>query len=161
MVGSIAIGRSTDGERVSTTYTFKKAVDRVTIYAAVSNANAAGDTASFTDIQIEKGEVATNYVQHIDFEKENSSIKVTTEEENYTVDVKAGSNGKAVVKSQPSMTLNTETPLFINAKYNRDINKVIDEVFKKIENTSGGTLQTWFKAETDIQPSATIEQIEE
>ena len=160
-IASVAIGRSADGERVSTTVTIKKAFDNVRLYAAATNANSSGDTASFTDIQIENGEVATNYVRHIDFEKEDVWVNVTTEKESYKITVKSGDNGKAVIKSQPTITLEAGTAFFISVEYNRDINKVMDEIFKKIENTSGGTLQTWFKAETDIQPSATIEQIEE
>jgi hypothetical protein len=160
-VEAVFLSRSTDGERISETHTFRGAFDRVTIHASESPSLSTGDTASFTDIQIEKGEVATNYVRHIDFEKEDVWVNVITEKESYKITVKSGDNGKAVIKSQPTITLETGNAFFISAEYNRDINKVMDEIFKKIENTSGGTLQTWFKAETDIQPSATIEQIEE
>lgn len=158
---SVIIARSANGARVKIeNISIPSSFNGIMFYAATSNANSAGDTASFTDIQIENGEVATNYVQHIDFEKEDVWVNVITEKESYKITVKSGDNGKAVIKSQPTITLEAGTAFFISVEYNRDINKVMDEIFKKIENTSGGTLQTWFLAETDIQPSATIERVE-
>ena len=168
VVGSIDIGRSTDGERVSTTYTFKKAVDRVTIFAAVSNANAIGDTASFTDIQIEKGEVATEYVEYVDFATQEVNVSFTKDN---TTEILTIRNGTATIESSSYMNFETDEGVYISVSYNKDINRVIEYLYQFFlsldervtaieQNPPSSAVQTWFKAKADVQPSATIEEIE-
>lgn len=128
VVATVSIDKSTNGERVSVTHDFIDAFNNLKVVI-----DEEGDTASFTDIQIENGEAATNYVRHIDFEKENVWINITTEKESYRITVKPGDNGKAVIKSQPTITLETGTSFFISVEYNRDINKVVDEIVLNID----------------------------
>ena len=57
----VEISRSSAEERKSTTTTFDKEVTKVRIYAGSNYNGSSGDTATFTDMQIEHGNTATEY----------------------------------------------------------------------------------------------------
>lgn len=54
-------GRSQDGERKVQTMTFERDITSIIFYSSDAYASGEGDTATFADIQIEAGEVATDY----------------------------------------------------------------------------------------------------
>ena len=60
----VNINRSTGSERKSVTTEFLKEVTKVRVYAGSSHNTSVGDTAIFTDFQIEAGSVATSYVPY-------------------------------------------------------------------------------------------------
>lgn len=62
--------------RYSTTFTTKADTTSVYLYAGYKYDSSMGDTATFTDIQIEKGDTATEYVEH-----QESSAKITLTDE--------------------------------------------------------------------------------
>ncbi len=59
--GGQIYARLTRGERVSSTQTIYNTVSTIWILASSTNDNGAGDTATWTDVQIEAGETATPY----------------------------------------------------------------------------------------------------
>ena len=58
------IARSIQNDRVAITFTTANAIAEIRFYASNSYNASQGDTFSFTDIQIEKGEIATKYVPY-------------------------------------------------------------------------------------------------
>lgn len=62
----VYINRSASGKRVSKTAEFTAPVTRVRIYASEGYNPSVGDTATFTQLQIEVGDVATDYVPYGD-----------------------------------------------------------------------------------------------
>lgn len=62
----VYIGRSENGERVSKTFDLSQDATRVRIYASEGYSLSVGDTGIFTDLMIESGSVATDYVPYGD-----------------------------------------------------------------------------------------------
>lgn len=165
----VAIARSTDGARVKIeNISIPSSFNGITFYASTSNVNATGDTASFTDIQIEKGEVATEYVEYVDFATQEVNVSFTKDNTTETLII---TNGTATIESSSYMNFETDEGVYISISYNKDINRVIEYLYRFFmnldervtaieQNPPSGAIQTWFKAETNIQPSATIEEIE-
>lgn len=60
----VYIGRSSDGERVSRTFELTQDATRVRIYASEGYSLSVGDTATFTKLQIEKGDQMTDYLPY-------------------------------------------------------------------------------------------------
>lgn len=70
------ISRSTGDERVSKTETFAQDVTRVRIYASEGYNPSVGDTATFTNLMIEAGSVATDYVPYGDEEDSDEEAEI-------------------------------------------------------------------------------------
>lgn len=60
----VYINRSSDGERVSKTFELSQESTRVRIYTSEGYSLSTGDTGTFTQLQIEAGDVATDYVPY-------------------------------------------------------------------------------------------------
>ena len=60
----VYIGRSENGERVSNTFDLTEEATRVRIYASEGYSLSVGDTCIFTNLMIETGSVATDYVPY-------------------------------------------------------------------------------------------------
>ena len=66
----VYIGRSSGSERVSKTFTLSQESTRVRVYASEGYSLSDGDTGTFTQLQIEAGDVATDYVPYENEEPE-------------------------------------------------------------------------------------------
>lgn len=110
--------RLTRNMRNAKTFTANLPIARIALYAGFDYASSQGDTATWKNIQLEAGDVATDY------EPYNG--------ESYTPD----QNGDVVITSvSPTMTLFTDTDgITIDLEYNRDTNKAFAELVEMINS---------------------------
>lgn len=135
---SLAMPRSKEGERVSLTFKATKAVNNARFYAANQNANSTGDTASFTDIQIEKGAVATKFTSYVSNGYIGQSLVI-----NNTAHPINNTTGTVTAKSVYPITdvyssrNGVAEELRIKATYKQDITKAIDDIKAAIISLGG------------------------
>ena len=134
---SLAMPRSKEGERVSLTFKATKAANSARFYDANQNANSTGDTASFTDIQIEKGAVATKYITYIPSFNEQYLV---VNNMRYSIDT----YGKVTAKSVYPITdvysssgSGNAEELRIKATYKQDLTKALDDIKAAIISLGG------------------------
>lgn len=72
-VGFVNLNRNT---RSSATITLSQSVDTITLYASNGYANSADDTATYEDVQLEKGSLATSYLPYNTIESKSNSTNM-------------------------------------------------------------------------------------
>ena len=104
--------------RAYATVTLTEDITKLSFMAAAGSPENNGDVATFTDIQIENGGIATEFEPFI---------------EPVTYPVNADGTVEGVTSLSPSMTLTTDTiGAVITAEYNKDTNLVINGLLERI-----------------------------
>lgn len=110
-------------ERVFSTFTVKKPIENIDFCAAYNYAQGIEDTATWTDIQLEKGSIVTDYEPYID----PTNTIVTVGDETFT----ASSNGtvEGIKSTALANGITTEAEgMTIDVEYNKDINVVLNKI---------------------------------
>lgn len=108
--GTVASAQLPRGARTSLTFKAEEAIKYITLYSSNTNANGSGDTAKYSNIQLEVGSGPT------DFEEYKSA-------ETYEA------TAKTIKSIAPTMTLFTDVPTAtLTCEYNKDTGKALESV---------------------------------
>lgn len=92
---------------------------------------------AWTNIQVEEGSVATDYVSHI---SDISRVRVSVSSDEGVDSYQPNDDGTvdSITSKSPKMTLSTDTEgAIIDCTYNRDINKAFEEIYNAIISLGG------------------------
>ena len=108
---SMSLGQIQRGLQKSISFTPIGNIYRITLYSSNNSGNGANDTATFSNIQLEVGNVVTDFEEH-------KGVQTLTPNADGTVE--------GITSLSPTMTLLTDTEdVVIHCEYNRDTNKAL------------------------------------
>ena len=119
---SMSLGQIQRGLQKSISFTPSENIYRLTLYSSNTSGNGTSDTATFSNIQLEVGNVATDFEEH-------KGVQTLTPNADGTVE--------GITSLAPTMTLHTNNAdVVIHCEYNRDTNKALES----IELSGGATV---------------------
>lgn len=108
---SMSLGQIQRGLQKSISFTPSENIYRLTLYSSNTSGNGTSDTATFSNIQLEVGNVATDFEEH-------KGVQTLTPNADGTVE--------GITSLAPTMTLHTNNAdVVIHCEYNRDTNKAL------------------------------------
>ncbi|MBQ5677123.1 MAG: hypothetical protein IIV45_19035, partial [Lachnospiraceae bacterium] len=118
------IGQIERGKGKNVTFTPKQDVERISFYASNNANNGENDVATFKNLQIELGEIAT------EFEEYNGTEMISSDAGGRVI-VNIGEKGTVIIPKAVGVSL--------EAEYNKDLSKIIEKLYNAIVNL-GGTI---------------------